>query len=65
MNGRQLHRISTLVLSLAMVAIGLALIAQALDGHGGVISPRLLLGVLFLAAGCGRGYIEFRRGRRA
>ncbi len=65
MNGRQLHRISTLVLSLAMVAIGVALIAQALDGHGGVLSPRLLLGLLFTAAGCGRGYIEFRRGRRA
>ncbi len=65
MNGRQLHRISTLVLSLAMVAIGFALVVQALDGDGGVFSPRLLLGLLFLAAGCGRGYIEFRRGRRA
>jgi hypothetical protein len=55
----------TYVLSLAMVAIGLALIVQALSGHGGVISPRLLLGVLFIAAGAGRAYIEVRKGRGA
>jgi hypothetical protein len=55
----------TYVLSLAMVAIGLALIVQALSGHGGVISPRLLLGLLFIAAGAGRAYIEVRKGRGA
>jgi hypothetical protein len=65
MNGRQAHRMGTYVLSLAMVAIGLALIVQALSGHGGVISPRLLLGVLFIAAGGGRAYIEVRKGRGA
>ncbi|HSZ04489.1 MAG TPA: hypothetical protein VK778_04730 [Solirubrobacteraceae bacterium] len=65
MNGRQAHRMGTYVLSLAMVAIGLALIVQALSGHGGVISPRLLLGVLFIAAGAGRAYIEVRKGRGA
>ena len=54
MNGRQAHRMGTFVLSLAMVAIGLALIVQVLGGDGGVLSPRLLLGVLFLAAGVGR-----------
>jgi len=52
----------TYVLSLAMAAIGLALIVQALSGHGGVISPRLLLGVLFVAAGAGRAYIQVRKG---
>jgi hypothetical protein len=65
MNGRQAHRMGTYVLSLAMVAIGLALIVQALSGHGGVISPRLLLGLLFIAAGAGRAYIEVRKGRGA
>ncbi len=55
----------TFVLSLAMVAIGLALIVQAVGGHGSPISPRLLLGVLFIAAGVGRVYVELRRGRRA
>jgi hypothetical protein len=55
----------TFVLSLLMVGIGLALIVQAVGGHAGVISPRLLLGVLFIAAGAGRAYVETRRGRGA
>jgi hypothetical protein len=56
----------TFVLSLLMVAIGLALIVQVAAGDGGgVLSARLLLGVLFLAAGIGRGYVEVRRGRGA
>jgi hypothetical protein len=63
MNGRQAHRMGTLVLSLTMAVIGLALIVQALTGHASSISPRLLLGVLFIAAGCGRWYLEIRRAR--
>ncbi|HEY3865633.1 MAG TPA: hypothetical protein VGL54_06065 [Solirubrobacteraceae bacterium] len=64
MNSRQAHRSATFVLSLVMVVIGVALIAQAVDGHGGIVSPRLLLGVLFVAAGGGRLYLEEKRGRR-
>jgi hypothetical protein len=63
MNGRQVHRASTLVLSLLMAAIGLALIVEAVGAHASSISPRLLLGVLFIAAGAGRWYVELRRGR--
>ena len=63
MNGRQAHRSGTLLFSLAMILIGLALIGQIIGGTGSVISPRLLLGILFLAAGAGRTYIELRRGR--
>ncbi len=65
MTGRQVHRTGTTVLSLAMVAIGLALAAEAISGHGGVLWTRLLLGVLFGAAGSGRLYVEMRRGRGA
>jgi hypothetical protein len=65
MIGRQVHRSSTVVLSLLMAAIGIALIVQAVSGHGSAISPRMLLGVLFLAAGVGRLYLEAKRGRRA
>jgi hypothetical protein len=64
MTGRQLHRAGTTVLSLAMVAIGIALMAEALLGEG-VLSIRVLLGVLFVLAGTGRMYVERRRGRRA
>jgi hypothetical protein len=63
MNGRQAHRMGTFVLSLAMVAIGLALIVEVIVGHASSISPRLLLGVLFMAAGGGRWYVEVRRAR--
>ena len=63
MNGRQVHSSGTLVLSLLMVVIGLALIVQALAGHASSVTPRLLLGVLFIAAGCGRTYVEVRRRR--
>jgi uncharacterized membrane protein HdeD (DUF308 family) len=64
MTGRQLHRTGTVVLSVLMVAIGVALIVQALVAKGS-LSPRLLLGVLFVAAGVARIYLEVRRGRRA
>jgi hypothetical protein len=62
MRGRDVHRGGTLFLSLLMAAIGVALIAQALSA-GAALSGRLLLGVLFLAAGIGRTYVEVRRGR--
>lgn len=65
MSGRQVHRTGTWVLSIAMVAIGIALAVQAVAGAGGAVSMRALLGLLFLAAGSGRIYLEVRRGGRA
>jgi hypothetical protein len=63
MTGRQVHRSGTFVLSLLMAVIGVALIVQAVSGHGSAISARMLLGVLFTAAGVGRLYLEVKRGR--
>ena len=60
-----MHRTGTLVLSLLMVVIGIALIVEAIAGSGGVVSPRLLIGALFVAAGVARTYLEVRRGRQA
>jgi hypothetical protein len=65
MTGRQAHRVGTRVLSVVMAAIGVALIVQAVAGNGSALSPRLLLGALFIAAGLGRLYLERRRGRGA
>jgi hypothetical protein len=65
MTGRTVHRSGTVLLSVVMVAIGVALIAQVIGGTGGVLSARLLLGVLFLAAGIARLYLERKRGRQA
>jgi hypothetical protein len=61
MTGRGAHRAGTFTLSLLMAVIGVALVVQAVSGHGSVLSPRLLLGVLFVAAGAGRMYVEKRR----
>ncbi len=56
---------STFALSLLMVVIGLALIVQAVAGSASPLSPRLLLGILFVAAGAGRSFVEVRRNRGA
>ena len=63
--GGTLEAVSTLVMSanLYTEAEFSDLIVQAASGHGGVLSPRLLLGILFVAAGIGRSYLEIRRGR--
>lgn len=63
MTGRQVHRTGTTVLSLAMVAIGIALAVEAIGGRDGVLSARMLLGVLFVVGGSGRLYIQTRRDR--
>jgi hypothetical protein len=64
MTGRTVHRSGTVVLSVLMVAIGAALIAQTLGAGASVVSARLLLGVLFVAAGVGRLYLERKRARQ-
>ena len=56
---------STLVLSLLMIGIGLALVVQVISGGASAVSARMILGVLFVAAGVGRTYVEVRRGRKA
>jgi fucose permease len=60
-NAQQVHRSATRVLSLAMIAIGVALIAQAAGSGGSVL--RVFLGALFVAAGVGRLYLLRLRAR--
>jgi hypothetical protein len=60
---RQLHRSSTRVLSLAMIAIGVALVARTLAAGGGGLALGIVLGVLFAAAGGARLYLQTRQGR--
>jgi hypothetical protein len=52
---------ATQVLSAAMVVIGVAIIVRTFTGGGGALALGLLLGVLFMAAGCGRLYLERHR----
>lgn len=64
MSGRQVHRTGTWAFSIAMVAIGVALMVETIAGAGGASAVRLLLAAMFLAAGSGRIYLEIRRGRQ-
>jgi hypothetical protein len=64
MTGRAVHRSGTILFSVLMIAIGLALIGQTLGSGTSVLSARLLLGVLFLAAGIARLYLERKRSRQ-
>lgn len=59
---QRVHRGATGVLSVAMVLIGVALIGQAL-GNGAPLL-RIVLGLLFVAAGVGRLYMLRARERR-
>ena len=58
---QQLHRNSTRVLSVAMIVIGVALVVRTIAAGGGAVAIGLLLGVLFIAAGAGRLYLQFRQ----
>jgi hypothetical protein len=50
----------TQLLSALMIVIGVAMIVRTLAAGGGAVALGLLLGVLFVAAGVGRLYVERR-----
>lgn len=51
----------TYVLSGLMVVLGLAMVAVTVTRGGGPLATGILAGVLFIAAGAGRIYVERRR----
>ncbi len=57
---RQLHSASTRILSILMIVIGLALIARTVAAGGGAIATGIVLGILFVAAGVARLYLQLR-----
>jgi hypothetical protein len=58
---RDVHRASSLVLSAAMVVIGVVMLAVTLSNGGGPLAIGTLLGLLFVVAGGGRLWLT-RRG---
>ena len=52
---------ATHVLSGAMVVIGVAIVVRTVAEGGGPVALGLLVGLLFVAAGAGRLYVERRR----
>lgn len=59
----RIHRAGTLLLSFVIALLGIAILIQAISGDGGLLSSRVLLGVLMLAAGLGRMYLQIRKSR--
>ena len=51
----------TRVLPLLMALIGIALIVRTLAASGNGLAVGIVFGVLFLAAGAGRLYLELKR----
>ena len=58
-----MHGIATRVLSVMMVVLGAAILVTTIARGGGPLAVGTLLGVLFVAAGLGRLYVERERGR--
>jgi hypothetical protein len=59
-SGRGLHGASTLVLSAAMVLIGIAMLVVTLSHGGGPLALGVLLGLLFAVSGAGRLWFTWR-----
>jgi hypothetical protein len=57
---RQLHRSSTRVMSVLIIVIGIALVVRTLIAGGGAVAVGVILGLLFIAAGAGRLYLQSR-----
>ena len=59
---REVHRNATRVMSVVMVALGIAMIVTTISHGGGGLAIGLLLGTLFILAGAGRLYVGRRGG---
>ncbi|HEY8765405.1 MAG TPA: hypothetical protein VIM18_14515 [Solirubrobacteraceae bacterium] len=57
---RQVHQTSTRVMSILMIVIGIVLLVRTLIAGGGALASGILLGLLFMAAGAARLYLQFR-----
>ncbi len=62
-SGRDAHRRLTMLSSIVLMLLGVAMIVRTVAADGGVFSLGILLGVLFVMAGAGRIYIA--RGARS
>ena len=57
---RDLHTTLTMLLSVIMVGLGVAMVVIALAGGGGPLAKGVILGVLFVAVGAGRLWVARR-----
>ncbi len=60
---RDVHRGATRVMSVLMVLLGVAILVSTVARGGGSLALGVLLGILFVAAGGARLWLEAQRGR--
>lgn len=51
---------STRAMSILMIVIGVVLLVRTIIAGGGALATGILIGVLFVAAGAARLYLQFR-----
>jgi hypothetical protein len=56
------YRLATRAFSVVIVGFGIAIVVVTLANGGGPLSFGLLIGLAFVAMGCGRLYLAFRDG---
>jgi hypothetical protein len=47
-------------MSILMIVVGIALVVRTLVAGGGAVATGVILGLLFVAAGAARLYLQFR-----
>jgi hypothetical protein len=52
-----LYRSGSILMSVALVALGIAMVVRALTAGGGALSVGVVVGVLFVGLGAGRLYL--------
>jgi hypothetical protein len=57
---RPLRTSYTRVMAILMIVVGVAILVRTFVGGGGPAATGVLLGVLFVAAGVGRLYLQLR-----
>lgn len=63
MSGQRVYRGAVRALSLAFIALGLAVLVRTLAGGGGPVSLGFLIGLAFVGIGIGRLWAGARMGR--
>ena len=56
-----MHGAATIVLSLLMLLVGIAMLASTVARGGGPLASGVILGLLFVALGAGRFYVAWAR----
>jgi hypothetical protein len=56
-----MHRNATSAMSVIMIVLGVAIVARTLAAGGGALASGILIGVLFVAAGALRLYVQSRQ----